>query len=261
MHNMYEDENSEKILFEGKPNIFFYCKSVFLWVMLLGVISYISPGVLSLVYELQIYLINFVYLPLVTYISYFFIIVSFLIILRVIWILLVWKATYYIVTNFRLVLIEGIVVKNSYYMPFGRIQDILVSQGIIHRIFSVGDVIIVSAYDSTEIKFNNIHNPYEFQEMIINEVNKDYVNSSRNVRGFHSMPSDTFDDYNDIHDLIKDDPHQQETTNDHYSYHNKKSYFNEKQEYKENNRKIKKKNDKNTSIIDDYSKKFKKPRK
>ena len=237
MFDRNEDESNERTLFEGRPNFFFGCKNIFLLFMLLGVITYLVPKIISFAGEMQIYLIDVIDLPLASYTAFFFIIIYLLIFLWIIWIVLNWKATNYTITNFRLVLKKGILIKNSYYMPFSRIQDILVSQGIIGRIVSIGDVVVVSAYDATDIRFININNPDDIQELIFTEVNKNFLNLDKD---HNNMLNDKFTDYDGItNDLKNDNYYQKQNLDNNFNHYDnlnlKDNYINQNNDKKFNN--------------------------
>ena len=171
------DTINERVLFKGKPNFFFACKTIFLLAMVLGCISFLAPIILSFVGEIQVYLVSLINLPLTSYTSLIFIIIYILIIIWILWIFLKWKATEYVITNYRIILKEGVLIRKSHHMPFNHIQDITVSQGIIHKLVSVGHVTVVNAYDLTDIELKDIHYPEDIQELIFNEMNKEFESS------------------------------------------------------------------------------------
>jgi hypothetical protein len=202
---------------------------------------------------------------------------------------------------------EGILMRKSLHMPFKNIQDITVSQGIFRKIVSIGDVIVVSADNVHDVKFIDIHYPEYIQELIFNEISKDYEisnhdNPRNNFRNYDYMNHLSQENYyqrpikiNDkkYDDLNLDDFNNAQTKQGNNDYYNKnminqknnpKWYFNEKSSHNrnfpsennypyknhddefhlKNNRKYKKNNkigknhDESLSVIDIYSKKFKK---
>lgn len=196
---MFEkDDNSkinEKIIFKEQPNVFFSCYKAFFLVIFLGAIFYLSQIIINTANEIQLNLARYVVLPLTSLITWFIIIVSLLLILWIAWIFLKWKCTEYIVTNSRIISKSGVVSKKRTYMSFNHIQDITISQNIIERIFSVGDVHVFSAYDGTDIKFNNIHHPDNIEKILNNEIDKDYYQNQE-----YRHPHQNFNDrypYND----------------------------------------------------------------
>ena len=324
------DTINERVLFKDRPNFFFSCKNIFLLAMLLGFISYLAPIIFSFVFEVQVYLVRIIDLPLLTYTSWIFIIFFIVIVLWIFWIFLNWRFTEYIITNLRIILKKGVLIKESHHMPFHHIQDITVSQGIFRKIISIGDVTVVNAYDLNNIEFINVRYPEDIQELIFIEMNKDYEK-------YYNIVKNNFRDYDDSHlrqnshyqrpnrfnnykydDLNFNDFNKQINHNNEYNYneyynenlanqknpnlinndflnpidetmqnfdkkqyineksgnnsyyhsidypyknHNEKFHLRNKHEYKENRKITKNQDDKTHSVMDIYSKKFKKHKK
>lgn len=225
------DTINEKVLFKGRPNLFFGCKNIFLLLVLLGAISYLAPMILSFVAEIQVHLVNYINLPLTTYATFAIVIIIVLIIVWILWILLNWKATEYIITNFRVVLKEGILLRKSHYMPFNHVQDITVSQGVFRRIFSIGHVIVVNAYDLTNIDFIDVHNPEDIQELIFNEMNKDHESYQNINERYDHNSLNKFRNSNTMNSLREDNYYQQQ--NKFNNYHHDDLNFND--QYKRQN--------------------------
>ncbi|WP_263641308.1 PH domain-containing protein [Methanobrevibacter arboriphilus] len=51
-------------------------------------------------------------------------------------------------------------------MPYSKIQDIVISQGILGRIVSVGTVTAYSGYDESKLEISNVSNPKLVEETI-----------------------------------------------------------------------------------------------
>jgi len=326
------DSCIERVLYNGRPNFFFACKNIFLLFLLLGVFSYLAPITLSFVAEIQVYLVNFIELPLTSYTSITIFVIFILIIIWMLWIFLNWRVTEYIITDSKLILKEGILIRKSHYMPYKRITDITVSQGIIRRFISIGHVLVVNADASTEdMKFADVHNPELIQDLIFNIMNNDaecYDYDISNNNGKYNTMNDLrreryyqqenqFNEYR-LDDLHFDNSHNgqfRNQDNEHYSNYrpcenhsrytnpnstydeldhsieeamsnlnrnnrfnenqeinrnypsktayqnyNEKQYFSKKRGYKENDR-MSKKSKNGPSVIDIYSRKFKKHRK
>lgn len=87
------------------------------------------------------------------------------IILAVVWVAL--KVNRYKITDERLILTSGIISRKVEEIELFRIKDVTVSQGVLGRIFDVGDVKIESVDDSTPImKIRGIDNPLEVKEKL-----------------------------------------------------------------------------------------------
>lgn len=54
-------------------------------------------------------------------------------------------------------------------MPYAKVQDVVVSQGIIGKIVSVGTVTAYSGYDESKLELGNISNPNNVEEIIFEE--------------------------------------------------------------------------------------------
>jgi len=223
------DTSDEKVvLYSGRPNWLFALKDVYLLAMVLGAIVYLWPIILSFVAEIQVYLVNFIILPLTSYVTIALLIIVLLIIIWMSWIFLSWRVTEYIVTDSRVILKKGVFTRKSHYMPFNRIQDITVEQGVIRRLISIGHVIVVNAYDLTNIDFVNVHDPENIQETIFDRINNYYMNvkteedeTFKNKRGinerYRHVPNNNFRNYNDMNNLTQDNYYQRNQFND-YPY-------------------------------------------
>jgi hypothetical protein len=127
-----------------------------------------------------------------------------------VWIFLNWKATEYTITNSKIVLKEGILIRKSHYMPFNRITDITVSQGIIRGLFSIGHVVVVNADSSTEdMKFTDVNKPEDIQELIFNVMNKNYEDQNMNESFDYNISNNSFRNYNNIDDDLGEDSYYQ----------------------------------------------------
>jgi len=63
----------------------------------------------------------------------------------------------YIVTNYRLILVSGIVRKNTTVIMANQIERVFSSQGLLQRLFGYGDVVVDTGED--EIVLASIRNP------------------------------------------------------------------------------------------------------
>lgn len=61
---------------------------------------------------------------------------------------------------------KGIIAANTIEIPYKKINNIIIRQGIIGRIFSYGDITILSGNDMVGEKFKKIVNPYEIKLFI-----------------------------------------------------------------------------------------------
>ncbi|WP_169805504.1 PH domain-containing protein [Methanobrevibacter filiformis] len=98
--------------------------------------------------------------------------IFFIIILWIIWIFFSWSQIEYTVTDSRIISKSGVIRRKSNYLSFDHIQDISTSQGLIDRLFSIGNIFICSAYDDGKIILKNIRSPGDVEEIIFHEMSK-----------------------------------------------------------------------------------------
>lgn len=175
MRKTKDIRSGEETLFETKPRFFMYLKSGIIKFIALILVIYIFRYVVTVAASIQNFIISFVRIPLVeatVYILFFLIIV---LILWIIWDLISWNYTIYTLTNQRITLQKGVIRKNKTYMHYDKIQDINVSQGIIERLTSSGDITIFGGHESTRLILNDIPNPKKVENMINRMIEGDYT--------------------------------------------------------------------------------------
>ena len=72
----------------------------------------------------------------------------------------------YQLTNQRVVIQKGILRRKRSSIQYPKIQDIEISQGIVDRIISAGDIEIYGGHEHTNIFLEDIQNPREVEDMI-----------------------------------------------------------------------------------------------
>ena len=169
-----EKINNENIILKGKPNLFLSCKKVFVLFIILGALSYTAPLAINYIIQMQVYLIRYINLPLTQIATITTFLLTFLIIFWIIWTLVSWTAKEYIISDHRITHKSGILFQKTIHMPYAKVQDVVVSQGILGKIVSVGTVTAYSGYDGSKLELNNISNPKKVEEIIFNELNKLY---------------------------------------------------------------------------------------
>lgn len=175
MRNTKEIRSGEKILFETRPAFFMYLKSAIIKFIALILIIYIFGYVMTIAASIQNFIISFVQVPLVQATVYILLLLILFLILWIIWDLLSWKYTTYTLTNYRVILQKGLIRKNKTYMHYDKIQDINVSQGIIERLISSGDIAIFGGHEHTRLILNDIPNPKKVEDMINRMIEGDFV--------------------------------------------------------------------------------------
>jgi membrane protein YdbS with pleckstrin-like domain len=91
---------------------------------------------------------------------------------------LLWKTEEYIITNERILRIEGIVNKNETATALEKINDVETHQSLIGRLFGYGNVMIQTGSDQGINKLDFLAKPQEFKKIMLNAKNKIYGDAS-----------------------------------------------------------------------------------
>jgi membrane protein YdbS with pleckstrin-like domain len=83
--------------------------------------------------------------------------------------ILKWYFTHFILTDRRLMLNWGILNKKSKIIPLDQINDISSSQNLFERIFNFGDVVMESAGEFGQQPFTNIGDPIKVRTLILQQ--------------------------------------------------------------------------------------------
>ena len=158
----------ERVLFITRPRFFANLTSTIFKLLIILVIIFIYGDIISYVTFLQNYLqqTQIITLPLISvtvYILLFFIVILFL------WALIdiiAWRQKKYQLTNYRVIVEEGVVRKKRNYIHYQKIQDINISQGIWDRIFFSGDMEIYGGHERTTIILEDVPNPSKVEKTI-----------------------------------------------------------------------------------------------
>lgn len=175
MRNTKDIRSGEKILFEARPRFFMYLKSAIIKFIALIVIIYLFEPAVSVAASIQNFIINYVKVPLVEGTTIILLLLMFVLILWIIWDVLSWEYTTYTLTNYRVVLEKGVLRKNKSYMHYNKIQDVNVSQGIIERLISSGDIRIFGGHERTRLVLNDIPDPTKVEDMINQMIEGDLI--------------------------------------------------------------------------------------
>jgi len=81
-----------------------------------------------------------------------------------------WTTTNFVVTNERLIHREGVIAKSGIEIPLDRVQTIRFSQSIFERMIGAGDLLIESAGETGQNKFEDIRKPSVVQNVIYREI-------------------------------------------------------------------------------------------
>ena len=199
-----DDMPNERILYKTKPNMIFGCKKAIYGFILLGIVLFVSPYIIKFIRDMDVYLISYIKLPLVTYATIAFFVVILCVILYIIWQLIAWYSIEYILTDSRIIVKSGVLFNKKTYMPYVKIQDVNTSQSIVARLFNIGSVYLFSAYDNNQVKLKNISNPSKVENIIFENMvsprnfepyNKGHVDRNRE---FYQLDDEYYDEYEPI---------------------------------------------------------------
>ena len=77
-----------------------------------------------------------------------------------------WWFTAYVLTTERLITRSGVIARSGIEIPLENINNVLFNQTIIERILRAGDLLIESAGESGQSRFENIPKPDAFQSQL-----------------------------------------------------------------------------------------------
>ena len=202
-----DDNYNEMILFQTKPSLLFGCKKAIFAAILLVIVLMISQGVIQFIANMQVYLISYITLPLTRFAAIAFFVIILFIVLYIIWQLLGWYATEYILTDTRMIIKSGVISTKKNYMPYATIQDINTSQNIFARMFGVGSISAFSAYDNNKMEFSNIHDTSKAEDIIFSHMRyrssfqapPEMELNQRPQREYHE-PNDNYSSRNEYYD-------------------------------------------------------------
>lgn len=80
--------------------------------------------------------------------------------------LVTWWFTSYVLTTERLITRSGVIARSGIEIPLENINNVLFSQSVIERLLKAGDLLIESAGESGQSRFENIPRPDEFQSLL-----------------------------------------------------------------------------------------------
>lgn len=78
-----------------------------------------------------------------------------------------WRAEEYMVTNFRILQVEGILSKRSLDSSLGRINDVEMKQSMFGRMFDYGDIYILTGSSQAINDLLGIDQPFQFKSALL----------------------------------------------------------------------------------------------
>lgn len=156
----------ERVLFETRPRFTINLRSTLVKIIILALLIYFFPTILALTSLLQNYIINYIRLPLVQTVSYLLLLLVVILFLWILWEIVSWRAVHYILTNRRILVRKGVIRKQKAYIHYNKVQDIIVSQSIVERIFMSGNIEVFGGHEHTQLKLEDVPNPAEVENML-----------------------------------------------------------------------------------------------
>ncbi len=177
----------ERVLYKTRPRFIQTFQSAFLRLIILFLLLFFFSTIVSYFALIQGSVTSFTAIPFVEWSTDVLILFIALLFFSLIWTVLSWRATCYILTNKRVMIKDGVISKKTVYMHFNKVQDIIVSQGFLQRITSCGDIEIFGGRDNTSLIITAIPNPEVFENMInqkIEENDQDMEPEQRGTTGY-----------------------------------------------------------------------------
>ena len=167
----------ENILLKTRPNFIPTLESAFIRFIILLLLLYFFTTIINLFAVIQGRVPYLTTIPFVEYSTDVLIFIIALLFFWILWNVLTWRATWYIITNQRVSIKSGVISTKNVYLHFNKMQDIQVSQGILQRISNSGDIEIFGGRDRTNMILENIPNPNQVENLInqrIEEGNQEF---------------------------------------------------------------------------------------
>ncbi len=163
----------ERVLFKTRPQFISTLESAYLRIIILFLLLYFFTTLISYAAIIQGRFTSLINIPFVEWSTNILILIIALLFLWILWTFLSWRSINYVVTNQRVMIKSGVLSKKNVYMHYNKMQDIIVSQGPIQRIFNAGDIEIFGGHDRTSLILENIQNPDEVEKMINQRIEGD----------------------------------------------------------------------------------------
>ncbi len=164
--NRRNSHPGERVLFETRPRLIVKLKSAIFKFIIVLLLLFFFTTIIKYAALLQGSVSTVINVPLVTGTTYGILIIVFILLLWILWNILSWRSENYTLTNQRVMVKSGVIRKNSVYMHYNKIQDIIISQSIMERITNSGDIEIFGGHDRTSLILEDIPSPGEVENMI-----------------------------------------------------------------------------------------------
>ncbi|MDO5851453.1 MAG: PH domain-containing protein [Methanobacteriaceae archaeon] len=166
---------SEYVLLKIKPRLLLYADNFITKIIVLLLLFFIISPAQAIMSQIQTNLMISFNLNITNLVGLTFIVILIAILIVIIKLLLDimdWNYTTYTFTQSRLVIQRGFLRKEKIFMPYYKIQDIQISQTVMERIFSAGEIKIYGGHDNTETILDAVPNPHDIEELISEQMNR-----------------------------------------------------------------------------------------
>lgn len=160
----------EKILLKTRPQFISTLESAFIRLIILILLLYFFTTLISLFAAIQGRIAYLTTVPFVQYSTYVLLIIIAVLFFWILWNVLSWRATWYTVTSQRVQIKSGVLSTKSVYLHFNKMQDIEVTQSLIQRISSSGNIEIFGGRDKTNLLLENIPKPDKVEDIINHRI-------------------------------------------------------------------------------------------
>ena len=177
----------EKILLKTRPQFISTLESAFIRLIILLLLLYFFTAIIGLFAAIQGKIDYLTTVPFVQYSTYVLLIIIAVLFFWILWHFISWRSTWYTVTSQRVQIKSGVLSTKSVYIHFNKMQDIEVTQSLVQRISSSGDIEIFGGRDKTNLILEDIPKPNQVEDLInqrIEALNRepDSRTSQRNER-------------------------------------------------------------------------------
>jgi membrane protein YdbS with pleckstrin-like domain len=180
----------EKILLKTRPQFISTLESAFIRLIILLLLLYFFTAIISLFATIQGNISYLTTVPFVQYSTYILIFIIAVLFFWILWNFMSWRSTWYTVTTQRVQIKSGVLSTKSVYIHFNKMQDIEVTQSLIQRISSSGDIEIFGGRDSTNLILEDIPKPNYVEDLINQRIEA----LSRDPESRGSYRNDRYDD-------------------------------------------------------------------
>jgi len=180
----------EKILLKTRPQFIPTLESAFIRLIILLLLLYFFTALIGIFAAIQGKIAYLTTVPFVQYSTYVLILIIAILFFWILWNFMSWRARWYTVTSQRVQIKSGVLSTKSVYMHFNKMQDIEVTQSLIQRISSSGDIEIFGGRDRTNLILEDIPKPNEVENLINQRI--EAVSREPESRG--SYRRDKYDD-------------------------------------------------------------------